>query len=458
MPNSIDLTNGKINSKLIKLALPIMGTAFIQMAYNMIDMMWVGKDGSKAVAAVGTAAFYPWLATAFVMLSKVGGEVKVAQSVGQNNKEKAKSFIKAAIELNITLALIYTIITVTFNKQLIDIFKLGEIEVYNMSRQYLIIVGLGMIFYFINPLLTSIYNGLGNSKSPFLINTIGLVVNIILDPVLIFGFGFIKPLGVVGAALATIIAEAVVTVVFIIMIVKNKNEYFKNKYFRNINFEFVKSILKIGFPIALQSGLFTVFSMTIGVIVASFGSVAIAVQKVGSQIEAISWMTADGFATSLSTFVGQNYGAKKFDRIHKGCKAMIITAIMWGIITTLALVLFNEPLFKLFINESDAIEKGRDYLTILGYSQLFMCIEITTTAIFKGIGRTYIPSSISIIFTGARIPMAMVLSSATLLGLNGIWWSISLSSVIKGVLLIGIFVILVKSKKLYKEDVELRVS
>ena len=87
-----------------------------------------------------------------------------------------------------------------------------------------------------------------------------------------------------------------------------------------------------------------------------------------------------------------------------------------------------------------------------------MCIEITTTAIFKGIGRTYIPSSISIIFTGARIPMAMVLSSATLLGLNGIWWSISLSSVIKGVLLIGIFAILVKSKKLYKEDVELRVS
>ena len=115
----LDLTEGSISEKLIKLALPIMGTSFIQMAYNMIDMIWVGRDGSKAVAAVGTAGFYPWLAMAFIMISKVGGEVKVAQSVGMHDITEAKKYIKSSLELNIILAILYSAIMMAFNKPLI---------------------------------------------------------------------------------------------------------------------------------------------------------------------------------------------------------------------------------------------------------------------------------------------------------------------------------------------------
>ena len=452
MDKKIDLTEGGIVEKLVKIAIPIMATSFIQIAYNLIDMMWVGKNGRNSVAAVGTAGFYPWLAMAFVMFSKIGGEVKVAQSMGEKNTKEVKSYIKSSIELNVFLSITYTLVLILFNKQLIDIFNLGDLEVITMSRQYLVILAIGMIFYFINPVFTSIFIGLGNSSIPFRINTIGLIANIILDPLLIFGFGPIDALGTNGAGIATITAQIIVTCVFVGYIIKNKIEYFKVKYFRNIELEYFKTLYKLGLPVAIQNALFTLISMAMGVIVASFGPVAVAVQKVGSQIESISWMSADGFASALSTFTGQNYGAYKFDRINKGSKIGLIGALIWGSITTLVLVFLGDIIFRAFINEPDAIIKGVDYLKILGYSQLFMCIEITITGILKGLGRTYIPSVTSIVLNLARIPMAIVLSKPDILGINGIWWSISISSIFKGIILLSIFVILNKSKKLYKSN------
>ncbi|MEG0181323.1 MAG: MATE family efflux transporter, partial [Peptostreptococcaceae bacterium] len=161
MQGRVDLTEGRIAEKLIKLSLPIMGTSFIQMAYNMIDMIWVGKAGSNAVAAVGTAGFFPWLGMAFIAISRVGGEVQVAQSMGKNDIKETKSYIKAAIEVNIILALMYTLVLLIFNKGLIGFFNLGDVDVIRMAKEYLIIVAIGMIFYFINPVLTAIFNGMG---------------------------------------------------------------------------------------------------------------------------------------------------------------------------------------------------------------------------------------------------------------------------------------------------------
>ena len=452
MQGRIDLTEGKIIDKLVKLALPIMGTSFIQMAYNMVDMIWVGKAGSSAVAAVGTAGFFPWLAMAFVAISRVGGEVQVAQSMGKNDAEETKSYIKAAIEVNIILSLIYTLVLLIFKDSLIGFFNLGDTSVISMSKKYLVIVALGMIFYFINPIFTAIFNGMGNSKDPFRINTVGLITNIILDPLLILGIGPVPKLGVEGAAIATVFSQFIVTMCFIVMIMKRNNEYFKVKLFRKISLEYYKSLCKLGMPVAIQSGMFTIFSMLLGVIVASWGPVAIAAQKVGSQIEAISWMTADGIAVALSSFVGQNYGATKYDRINKGFKITLGIATILGIITTSILIFAGKQIFTIFINEADAIKEGASYLKILGYSQLFMCVEIITAGAFKGIGRTYIPSIILTLLTGARVPMAYFLSKPEILGLSGVWWSISISSIIKGILMISVYLYLLKFNKLYKNS------
>ena len=242
MSKQIDLTEGNIVEKLVKLSLPIMGTAFIQIAYSLIDMIWVGKIGSKSVAAVGTAGFYPWLAMAFIMISRVGGEIKVSQSVGEKNEKDTKYYIKSAIEINMILSFLYSLTLIFFRGPLVAFFKLGDIDVISMSKQYLLIIGFGMMFYFINPVFTSIFVGLGNSKSPFKINTIGLVTNIILDPILIFGSRSISNNGCLGAALATIISHIVVFLCFVSLILKDKSEHFKIKLFREVDFTYYKTL------------------------------------------------------------------------------------------------------------------------------------------------------------------------------------------------------------------------
>lgn len=452
MEERIDLTQGKIISKLIKLSLPIMGTSFIQTAYSMTDMLWIGRVGSNAVAAVGTAGFFTWLAMAFIMISKVGAEIKVAQSIGKKDIKNTKLYIISALQVNLVLAVLYGAVLLIFRTQLIGFFNLGDSEVISMSLVYLDVMALGMVFYFVNPVFTAIFNGLGNSRTPFIINTIGLVFNMVFDPALILGWGPFPELGVLGAAIATVLAQIIVTVCFIVVIVRHKGEYLKINIFEKLHMDHIKVLFHLGLPAAIQSGLFTGFSMVIGRIIAAWGPVPIAVQKVGSQIEAISWMTAGGFSTALGTFVGQNYGAKKHDRISRGYNATMLLAVIVGIFASVLLIFGGEAIFSWFIPEAEAIEQGKVYLQILGFSQLFMCIEITTAGAFNGLGRTYIPSIISIILTGARVPAAMYLSRPDILGINGVWWSICLSSILKGIILVGIYLYLYKKGTLYRNQ------
>jgi putative efflux protein, MATE family len=444
MGENIKLTEGKILNALIKLALPIIGTSFVQMAYNLTDMLWIGRAGSNAVAAVGTAGFFTWLGSAFILIPKIGAEVGVAQSVGRDNIEEAKKHIQHAIQLNIFLAVLYGICLIIFRKPLIGFFNLGDDYIINKAINYLIIVSIGMAFYFINPVFTAIFNGYGDSRTPFNINVIGLITNMVLDPLLIYGIGPFPKWGVEGAAIATIFAQFVVTVVFIYS-AKNKPELFHElNLLKFPDMKLIKWIFKIGFPAAIQSGMFTFFSMIIARIVSKWGPVPIAVQKVGSQIESISWMTAGGFETALSTFTGQNFGAGKWKRIYKGYFTALGMAVVVGLFASALLILCSRPIFSVFIQEEESIRYGVEYLKILGLSQLFMCLEITTAGAFNGLGRTIPPSVVGIVFNALRIPGAILLSSSMLLGLNGVWWSISISSIIKGIVLTSWFVIILK--------------
>lgn len=214
--------------------------------------------------------------------------------------------------------------------------------------------------------------------------------------------------------------------------------------------EHIREITKLGFPVALQSGLFTVFSMIIARIVARWGPIPIAVDKVGSQIEAISWMTSGGFQTAMSAFVGQNYGAKKWNRINRGYTVGMIIMSINGLIATALLVFFGGPLFSIFIKEESTIVSGIIYLKIIGLSQLPKCIEATTAGAFNGLGKTVPPSVVGITLNALRIPIALILSS-TALGLNGAWWAISISSILKGTVLMTWYLIMQKRNPEAKE-------
>ena len=149
-------------------------------------------------------------------------------------------------------------------------------------------------------------------------------------------------------------------------------------------------------------------------------------------------MISDGFSVAINSFIAQNYGAKNLQRAGKGYRAAMIAMTVWGIFCTLLLIFCGGWLFQLFISEPDVIPMGVSYLTILGFSQMFMCWEGVNNGAYCGFGRTLPPSVVGITLTAARIPAALILS-ATSLGLDGIWWSISLSSVCKGTLLTLLF-------------------
>lgn len=430
---SVNLLQGPIFKSLSLLAIPIMATYFIQMAYNLVDMLWIGYLGSGAVASIGVSGNFMYLANGLVNMPKVGSQALVGQSLGAQNKKETRVYIQAAFQSAIFFAVVYGIIIILFQKSLIQLFNLTDPTIIQDAQNYLWITCGFVLFSFVNQIFTGILTAAGHSKSTFIATTTGLVLNLILDPILIFVFD----LKVVGAALATIIAQFIVTLVFLYD-ARNLEIFNEFQLLSKPEKNHIAKILKIGFPTSVQSMLFTCISMYIARLISAFGAISVAVQKVGSQIESISWMAADGFSASINAFTSQNYGAKNYTRVNKGYKTGMLVVSLWGFLTTCILIFLPGPIFSCFIHETNILPYGIDYLRILGYSQLFMCVEIATQGAFNGLGKTLPPSIVSIVFTSARIPMAILFSHY--LGVNGVWWAISISSMIKGIVLVTWFI------------------
>lgn len=434
MQKNINLLAGPVLPALSKLALPIMATSLVQMAYNMTDMIWIGRIGSDSVAAVGAAGMYMWLSNGLATLARMGGQIHVGHALGANQTKQASRYVESALQLSVFLGLLFGLICILFAHPLIHFFKLNSPLVIKDAIIYLQITCGFVLFAFLNQTFTGILTAMGNSRDSFIATSVGLVVNIVLDPVLIFGIGPFPKMGVAGAALATVAAQFIVTLMFLYFISKDTLVFKEAHILQRPEKVYFSSIIKIGLPLSIQSMLFTAISMVIARLIASYGDAAIAVQKVGSQIESISWMTSEGFAASVNSFVAQNYGAQNNARIKKGYRCAMGIVLAWGLLCTILLILCPAPIFRLFIQEPDILPMGVEYLKILGVSQLFMCLEITTAGAFSGLGRTLPPSISSIFLTAARIPLAIFLTG-TALGLNGIWWSITISSIFKGIVL-----------------------
>ncbi len=435
MNKHVDLLQGPIFPSLTKLALPIMATSLIQMAYNMTDMIWIGRLGSGAVAAVGAAGMLSWLSSSLVTLTRVGGQVHVGQCLGAKQQDHAIDYATATLQITILFGLLFGLACLFFSPAMISFFKLNGNRVVADAEIYLWITGGFILFSFLNIAFTGLFTAMGNSHTPFVATTVGLIVNILLDPVLIFGIAGIPKMGVAGAGIATVLAQMIVTGMFL-WIAREDEIIFKHiSLKKRISFSCYQKICQTGFPPALQNAVFAGISMIIARMIASWGDSAVAVQKVGSQIESISWMTADGFASALNAFIAQNYGSRNLQRVKKGYHVAMCVMLVWGTLCTALLVFLPGPIFSIFIPDKTILSQGIGYLKILGYSQLLMCVEITATGALSGMGETFMPSVINILFTAIRIPVAMYLSS-TSLGLNGVWWALSLSSMIRGVLMV----------------------
>ncbi|MRI84997.1 MATE family efflux transporter [Aerococcaceae bacterium WS4759] len=430
----LDLLRGKILPTMIRFGAPLMGTAFIQMAYNLTDIAWIGRIGTDAVAAAGQVGFLMWIGSSLALIPRVGMSVLVAQYYGAGDRDRAQLSINNGLWLSLLMGLAYGGLLLLFKDVLIQFYQL-DAAVNRLTEQYLVIIALGMPLFFINPVLSGAYNSLGNSRLPFRVNTLGLLINIIGDPFLIFGWGPFPALGIQGAAIATVFAQCIVFGCFAYVIARSDDllHHSRPLVFRP-EAAMLKEMTRLGFPISLQSNIHALISVLLNRSVASYGALPLAVASVGSNIESISWMTTEGFAAAITAFTGQNFGAHFFDRVKDIYKTSMKSVAMIGLLATFILLVFRYQLFQLFIpNDPQAIELGAVYLFIFGLSQLFMSIEIGGSGFLNGIGDTRTPALINSIFNLLRIPLAMLLMGP--MGVAGIWVAMSLSSVIKGILI-----------------------
>jgi putative MATE family efflux protein len=442
MKEIYNLTEAPITSTLLKLAGPIIATNFIQTTYGLVDMIWVGRIGSNAVAAVGTASFFVNLAAALFSMIAIGSGIKVSHSIGAGEEARAKEFIHNGFIMSIILGSVYMVFILLMKNSLIGFFDLGNRNLEKIASQFLVISMTGTIFTFLNTLFTMVLNSLGNSRKPLHINIAGFLINLAVDPFLIFGAGSFQGFGVLGAAVATLLANIVVTILF--YKTTRTLPLFSKPFL--INYQEMKTVLKIGFPISVQRISFTIISIIMAKLIVQWGAEAIAVQKVGIQIESISYLTIGGLQGAVAAFIGQNYGAKKWSRIKEGYQTALLLTIIFGTSISMLFILFSKQIFSLFLSDPTSLPIGIQYLKIIGLSQLFMCMEIMTVGAFNGIGKTYIPPIFSIVLTALRIPMAIVFSN--FFGLNGIWMSIGVSSILKGILLAGWYMSSLRKMKL----------
>ena len=434
----IDLLNGNIAGALFWLSLPIMGTQFITMAYNLFDTMWVGQLGNQAVTAVGVAGSFMWVGSGLAMIPQIGGQVMTGQSIGEGDLPKARRFAREAIQLVLMFMAVYSLICIVFSHQLISFFRLHDTYTAAAAEAYLSIVSAGSIVMGFNIVMEGVLTAAGDSKTPFKYNAAGAILNIILDPVLIFGLGPLPKLGVNGAGIATVFSELVVTLLFA-RFIRADDYLFKDfRLFEGFESREAVRIVKLGAPPAIFNIGYAFISMLISRIIVAFGDAAVAIQRIGGQIESVTWMTAEGFSFSMNAFTAQNYGAENYGRVRKGFKTGTGMVTVYGLAVTALLVLGATPVFGIFIHEPEVIAGGANYLRIVGLSQLFMSYELATSGAFNGLGQTKLPAAVGLILTAARIPACCLLMP--LLGLNGVWWAISLSSIMKGTILNILFI------------------
>lgn len=423
--------------QLIQLALPVIATSFMTMAYNFINMIFVGHLGSGAVAAVGSAGFFMNLSWGISSLLTVGTGIKVSHSIGEKNTLLAKSYVRSGIQAIIIISLLFYIVLLFTRNYLIRIVGLNSLELEHSAANYLLIIGLSIPFSFQNLFFSSVFIGYGDSRTPFRINTTAFILNMVLDPILIFGAG----LGINGAAIGTVIAQGLATLFFYRKLYKTEELMPKGVTYRQV---LLKEIIGLGISPTIQRVSFTLIAISMARIISEWGATAIAVQKVGIQIEAISYMTAGGFMSALSSISGKAYGAKNYYEQWKAFCSGILLAMIIGFITSAVLIAFPGTLFSIFLNDKESLVMGREYLIILGFSQLFMCLELMATGAFFGWGRTNIPAITGISLTLLRIPMALVFIHLWRNTLSSVWWSISISSIAKGTILVTLYIILFK--------------
>ena len=416
-----DLSSGDERKLIFRFAVPMLLGNVFQQLYNVVDSVVVGRYiGKAALAAVGTSAPIIFLLVSFIIGLTMGFTIVVSQYFGAKQIDKVQKAINTLYIFMFFTSLIVTVGGIMLSKSIFLLIDLSP-EIIPDAMIFLNIFLLGLIFLFGYNGTSAILRGLGDSKTPlyFLIGSV--VLNILLDilfvPILHFGIW--------SVAVATVFSEAVAFTAQIIYL----NRYHKvvKFSFRGLQFDrdiFIKSI-RIGIPTGLQQTFVAAGMVALYWVVNQFGVDANAAYSAAGRIDSFAAMPAMSFSVALSTFVGQNLGANRPDRVKTGLRATLMMTSIISISISLITVLFGRYLMRMFTTDPVVIRMGGDYLMIIGSTYLLFSTMFVINGLLRGAGDTLVPMFISLLSLWViRIPVAYFLSKNTSLGVLGIWWSI----------------------------------
>jgi putative MATE family efflux protein len=435
-----DLTNGHVGGNILRFTLPMLAGNIFQQTYHFVDSIIVGRFlGKEALAAVGASTPIIFALVSFVIGIAAGGNIVVAQYFGAKDYVRVRRTIDTLYIFIFFASVLITALGISLSEPIFHLMKLPE-EVVPQAKAYLNTFLLGTVLLFGFNGISAILRGLGDSVTPLIF----LIVSSVLNIILVFVFVKYLKMGISGAAFATVISQGVVFIAAILYL--NKTHTLVKLRLKELIFDweiFWRSV-KIGVPSGLQQTFVAFGMIALMRIVSNFGTNVIAAYSVAGRIESLAILPAMNFGQALSTFVGQNIGAKKLARVRTGLISTLGLSSVVSITISIIILLFRHSLMSLFTTDQSVIASGSDYLLIAGSCYIIFSIMFSFSGVMRGAGDTLIPMFITLFSLWIiRIPIAALLSGRLFSTLqhwgmdmnmhpvlsgslkeHGIWWSI----------------------------------
>ena len=432
--NLRDMTQGSPTKHILLFALPTLIGNIFQQVYNLADSVIVGNvAGSDAFATIGATSSITFLFFALCNGIGSGGGVVVSQYYGARDDKNVKKCIVNSGIIMLIVPVIFGILGFTLSPLLLKLLDTPD-AIMADAVLYTRFMSVGLLFVSLYNFLSSMLKALGDSKSPLYFLIASTVINVVMDILLVVVF----PLGIMGAALATVIAQ------FISVLLSAVYAYKKNPYFRisrediKISFSMIIKIVRLGIPMSLQFALIAISSMALQKVVNGFDLVAITAFTATNRIEQFIHQPYMTLAASLATFSGQNFGAKKNDRVLEGYKKSLVIMAVLTVVLMLVMQLSGKTLISFFVSKDDpivydVIELGAKGLRITSFFYLALGMIYVVRGVLTGIGDAFFALFNGIIEVIGRFTIPLLLTAYLGFGEAGIWLSSGLVWLLSGV-------------------------
>ena len=390
LSSGIDLTKGGITRNLIILSLPIMLSNFMQTVYNLTDMLWLGRLGEAARGAVSVVGMtFPliFFLSSFGFGFAVAGTALVARMKGAGREDE----IRRVVSNLLALLALFTIFFISFGLFFIDdILRLMHTpaEIFEQARSYISIIIFGSPFMYIVIFYQSIAHGLGDTVNPMKVQIISVLINVVLDPLLIFGFAFVPRMEIVGAAYATFFSRFVAAVISVAAFKRYSAPYVPRKGELKPSWGYLSEILRISIPASLSQAMTSFGFLFLQGFVNSFGTVVMSIYSIGNRMTGFFMMPAMGISNALTAVVGQNLGAGKPDVAKKSLhRAMALVMAIMGVGAFLVFV-YGAQLTRFFIADDEVVAAGMRMFRVTSIASFIFGIIFVFIGLFNGAGKT----------------------------------------------------------------------